>query len=232
MLKRVSWGCVLALALSASAGAQNVIVNGGFESGGLTGWTRNVWSASNGDLRAATGTTGFLSGLPTVGANTGSFYALTDQRGPGAYELWQSFSLSNAASSATLSFYLSASNRATTIVGSSLNPFGGFANQHITVDLFSGSPAAFSTGGLQNFYLGSQLGVANPYGLFQFDVTSLLNAPGTYTLRFAEVDNWGYHHMAVDDVSLDVSTVPEPTTFVLFGAGMAALAIVSRRRRA
>ena len=71
-----------------------------------------------------------------------------------------------------------------------------------------------------------------PYTDYVFDVTSLFAAPGTYTLRFAEVDNVNTFNLAVDDVSLVVvSAVPEPTTTLLLATGLGALAIGARRAR-
>ena len=230
---------VAALAVStiaSSAGAQQQkIVNGGFETGDFTGWMAQVFGGSNGDVRASNGTTGFFSGLPTIGPNSGSWYGLTDMGGPGAYALSQQFTLGGRATSATLSFALSLTNWAgATVVGPDFNPFGGYANQWASVDLFSGAVSGFSTGSsLANFFMGSVLASngANPYIIYTFDVTSLLQNAGTYTLRFAEVDNQLYHNMALDDVSLMVSTVPEPQTILLMATGLTAVAGLTRLRR-
>ena len=114
-------------------------------------------------------------------------------------------------------------------------PFGD-PNQYVSVDLFGGIVDGFEphAGALENFFQGSHaentLDVV-PYTDYVFDVTALL-APGTYTLRFAEVDNQLVYDMSVDDVSLVVrlAAVPEPSTVLLVGSGLAALLGAARRR--
>src|SRR5689334_14388117 len=70
------------------AGAQQAIVNGGFEAG-PAGWTIQSYPGSNGALTVTPTTTGPISGLPQVGPHSGALYALTDMGGPGAYSLFQ-----------------------------------------------------------------------------------------------------------------------------------------------
>src|SRR4051794_4559009 len=77
---------VLALCLPVLASAQNLISNGGFEAG-LTGWTVNN-SGSGGVI--STNLTN-VGGVATVGAASGSFYAATQQTGPGTHTFSQDF---------------------------------------------------------------------------------------------------------------------------------------------
>lgn len=239
---RVQWmlGLVLATAvITRTASAQEMIVNGGFETGDFTGWTRQVWPGSNGDVRVVGTGSGFLSGLPQIGPRTGTRYALTDQTGPGAYSLRQAFTISSAPVSATLRFALSVTSRGTpTAPGTAFDPFGP-ARQFARVDLFSGLLAdGFSSAApLQTFFAGpaAAVGSPQPWQVFSFDLTSLLAAPGTYMLRFNEVDNQGFFNLGIDDVSLVVTptnVVPEPTTFALVGGALAALGLAVRRRAA
>jgi hypothetical protein len=219
---------------------QEVITNGGFETCDLTGWTSTVFPGSAGSILATSTTTGPFSGLPQIGPRSGSCYVLTDMTGGGAYALTQSFSLSAPASSAQLSFGLSLTDwsRLGPIFGLGFDPYAA-ANQWASADLFFGTLSdGFSTATpLQNFFAGTVIESAgpNPYAYLTFNITSLLNAAGTYTLRFAEVDNQLFHNMAVDDVSLLVSTVPEPATVGLLAIGLAAVggagAIRLRRQR-
>jgi hypothetical protein len=81
--------CFFSLVLAARA--NEVIVNGGFETGNLAGWTTTD-SGTPGDgwsVTAAPVTP--LNGFPTVGPNSGSFYAVTDMFNPGSHALSQSF---------------------------------------------------------------------------------------------------------------------------------------------
>jgi hypothetical protein len=239
---RAQWMLGLALATAATAGtasAQEMIVNGGFETGDLTGWTRQVWPNSNGDILVVGAGPGFQSGLPQIGPRTGTRYALTDQGGPGAYSLRQAFTVSSAPASATLRFALSVTSYATpTTPGTAFDPVGP-ARQFARVDLFSSLLAdGFSSAApLQTFFAGpgTAVGSPQPWQLFSFDLTSLLAAAGTYTLRFTEVDNQGNFNLGIDDVSLvatPTQVIPEPTTFALVGGALAALGLAARRRAA
>jgi hypothetical protein len=78
-----------------------------------------------------------------------------------------------------------------------INPAGldwtvSMANQFARVDILSAGASPFDTGSgvLANFYLGADSG-DNPhaYTNYNFDITSLVGAGGTFQLRFAEVDN-------------------------------------------
>ena len=231
MRKTVATALALALAaVAAPANAQQMIKNGGFESG-LLFWNPWVWPGSNGNVYAANSTTTPLSGRDAIGPKSGTRYAITDMTEAGAYDLQQTFHLSAAASSAIFSFAMSIDNFAgAETIGLTFDPFSG-PNQFVSVDLFAGTPAPFSSASLMNFYKGSttQFG-PNPYVLYSFDITSLLDAAGDYTIRFAEVDNQGFHNMAVDDVSLVVVATPEPAAVVLFGTGLLGVLVVRRRK--
>jgi hypothetical protein len=219
-------------AIAAPASAQQMIQNGGFELG-LTSWNAYVWPGSMGNVYTSNSTTTPLSVLPAIGPKSGASYALTDMLGPGAYDLRQTFHLSAAATSAIFSFAMSIDNLAgVALIGADFNPFSGGSKQFVSVDLFAGTPSPFSTASLMNFYKGSTTSFGpNPYVTYTFDITSLLNAAGDYTIRFAEVDNQVEHNMAVDDVSLLVVATPEPASVVFVASGLLEILGVLRRRR-
>jgi len=221
-----SWGFV--------SGAQ-LITNGTFENGSLSGWTvaNQAGSFPGSGFFALSGTTLPQSGLTTVGAKSGTFYAVSDQAGPGTHTLIQSF-VAPAASTVVLSFDLFVNSYG----GNFVNPIGldftGAANEHARVDILTAGAAAFTTGVgvLQNFYLGADSG-ANPhaYTSRSFDITSLVGAGGTFQLRFAEVDNQSNLNMGIDNVSIiaNPTGVPEPFSLGLAALGLAGLVVFRRR---
>lgn len=217
------------------ASAQNILTNGGFESG-LTGWSPYFAPGSSpeaGRYYATGGGVGPVSGLGLLTPNSGTGYAVSDQTGPGAGSLSQSFVLSGAATSATFSFYMYITNYASEFIGPGFDFSDAVTspNQHARVDLLSGSPAdPLALGGdvLFNAFIG---GTSFGWTYFSFDLSPYLTSAGTYTIRFAEVDNQLFFNHGIDDVSLDLaSTVPEPATLTLFGLGSLGLAAVRRRR--
>uniref|UniRef100_UPI00254E9C49 PEPxxWA-CTERM sorting domain-containing protein n=2 Tax=Pseudomonadota TaxID=1224 RepID=UPI00254E9C49 len=67
---------------------------------------------------------------------------------------------------------------------------------------------------------------------FSFDVTDLLASGGTYKLRFANVANDAALQLGVDNVSLNVTAVPEPESWALMLAGIGMVGAIARRRLA
>ncbi|MEG3438229.1 PEP-CTERM sorting domain-containing protein [Pannus brasiliensis CCIBt3594] len=226
-----------------AAQAVELITNGGFETGNFTGWTvsRQPGSNSPQGFFAASGNTTPLSGFLTVGPAGGSFYAVSDQTGPGAYSLTQTFTVPGAASSVVLSFRQFVNDWSG--VGPIVNPagldFNAFPNQHARVDILRAGSNPFSTAPadvLGNFYLGNDPRASNPnpYTAYNFDITSLVGGGGSFILRFAEVDNQGFFNQGVDNVSINftpaTSTVPEPSS-VLGLLGLGTLGVISSVKR-
>src|SRR5438093_9283 len=93
------------MALATGARATELITNGSFETGDLSGWSVVDQAGGSGSWYiAGNGTGSPLNGFatPTL-AGGGSFNAQTDQGGPGSHQLMQSF-LGIAGQTYTLSF--------------------------------------------------------------------------------------------------------------------------------
>jgi PEP-CTERM motif len=229
MLKRVSMMAGLLVVLSASgasAATIELITNGGFETGTFAGWTVTDLAGGTGSWFIDTpGTTTPVSGNPTLAAgSSGSFYAVTDQTGPGTHVLSQLIVVP-VSTSVILSFNMFANDWDAGPICGTLTHLAG-PRQCATVDILSSAASVFDTGAgqLANYYLGVDAG-ADPHGFttYTFDITSLVGGGGTFRLRFGEADNQFYFNMGVDNVSVRATTVPEPSTLILLGTGFLAV---------
>lgn len=228
MLRSVPFFALAAFA--ASAQGAELIVNGGFETGTIAGWTEI--NQNGGSFSATSGNTTPLTGMATVGAASGTYYAVSDQGGPGVRGLIQNFTV-GAGLTTTLSFdmFVNDSDGGPILGDGTLDSNGG-PKQFASVQLLSGGAGDFDTGAgvLATFYIGvdPQNNNPNPYTSYSFDISSLVAAGGTYRLRFAEVDNQLFLNQGVDNVSVQaVSGVPGPAAAASF-----ALMALRRRRKA
>ena len=240
-----SVGLVVALAFSGLAGlpsahAAPLIANGGFESG-FVSWTRADMLGSEGSFHLQSGSTSPLTSETVPAPPEGSRAAMTDAFGPGSYVLYQDFIAT--AGNATLSFAIFIGNRANDFASPNSLDFALTSqipaqtwNQQARVDILKPGSDPFTlaaTDILATFFQtapGDAL--VSGYSTFTSDISALLaaNSGQSLRLRFAETDNLGPFQFGVDDVRIDVQTVPEPSSMLLFAAGMVAL-IASRRRK-
>jgi hypothetical protein len=233
-MKRVSAVALAVLAVGLPRLSAAQIVNGGFEAGGA-GWGALFAPGSDnppdGRWWLESGGITPLSGLAAPPPASGSLYAISDQNGPGAGVLFQTFTIAGPVQNAWLSFDMFINNSAVTeTIGSGFD-FVTAANQHGRVDLLSGIPGDMFTLGsdlLFNMFIG---GTSFGWTHFSINVGQYLQTPGTYTLRFGEVDNQLFFNMGVDNVALDLNTVPEPATLTLVTLGSMGIAAARRRRR-
>ncbi len=232
--KRIQFTFALGAALAtclANATPIELITNGSFESGDLTGWT--LTDAGSGSFAIVSGTAPPNNTFTTPGASQGSFYAVSYQGGPGTHALSQLFTVPVGTSQLNLSFDMFVQ----TAAALGINPAGldhnVFPNQHARVDLLSANASAFDTGSgvISNFYIGIDGTPTQPYKSYNFDLTSLVLPGSSYLLRFAQSDNQGNFNQGIDNIKIlaDVSQVAEPGTLALLGLGIACAALSKRR---
>ena len=201
----ILFGVFLTLGLVGSAGALELLTNGGFETGNLTGW-----AASN---------TAVLGSHLGVNPNEGSFMAVLGPLfGLGNASLSQGFNAGGLPGTVSFDYNLQSKDilpgfdfgtdrlrvsiDGTTLVNVALN------------DVFGGGTTIL---GWQTF---SQFFAAIPAGplTISFDMTNLILSGGNPDLFSAYVD----------DVSV---SVPEPSALLLLGSGLAGLGFLRRSRK-
>jgi PEP-CTERM motif len=220
---------VLALCLPVMANAQNLINNGGFELGNLSGWTVNNANGpgQSGGVFASNTTTSPLSGEHNVGAASGNWFALTDQGGPGVHAFSQDFTVGGGLTTVSFDMFVNDFDGGP-FCGPGLNINSGNVECG-RVDVLTAGSGAFDTGAgvVANLYDGADApnGTSHPYINYTFNLNL---AAGSYTLRFGEADNQSFFNMGVDNVS--VTNTPEPGSLALMGSGLIGLAGAVRRK--
>ncbi|HEV3410263.1 MAG TPA: PEP-CTERM sorting domain-containing protein [Chthoniobacterales bacterium] len=226
-------GAAVACLLAPSLVAQELINNGGFESG-FTGWTRVDQVGSEGTWAQQSGTTSPVNMFAVPAPPGGSNAAMTDAQGPGSHILYQDFTVPMTLAVTTLSFDLFIRNHASAFFSPNTLDFATPAlNQQFRVDIITTTADPFSVTMGDVLFTVYQTQPGDPlisgYTTITADLTALFAAhPGeTLRLRFAEVDNVNFFNAGVDNVSI----VPEPTTVSLLVAAAAVLAARRIRRR-
>ena len=167
MIKKVAATLFLAGIAFWHSDATQLILNGDFETGNFNNWTIADQAGGSGSFFVSSpGASAPLSGMPTAGNSSGgAFYAVSDQTGPGAHALLQSFTVPAGGMSISLTFRMFVNNWSggPAIV----NPVGldytDGPNEHGRVDILTAGATTFDTGAgvLENLYIGSDVGT-NP----------------------------------------------------------------------
>lgn len=228
----------LACALGAPARAQQLISNGGFESG-LASWTVLNQVGSGGTFTAQSGTTTPINGFTVPAPPEGTQAALTDADSGGSHVLYQDFVVPTGIGGGSVGFSLFVNNGDTTFrTPATLDWATPTPNQQARVDLLTATSDPFSVAAgdvlLSLYRTNAGDPLVSGYTSFSANITPLLlaNQGQTLRLRFAEVDNASFFNLGVDRVFVQ-ATVPEPSSVALLMAGGGLLGLArSRRRRA
>jgi hypothetical protein len=219
---RISATLVCALSLRAPAASIN---NGGFESG-FAGWTRADQAGSDGTFALQTGAASPVNGTAVPAPPGGSTAAMSDAQGPGSHVLYQTFMVTAPVSQTMLSFDLFIGNRAAAFsTPNSLDFATPALNQQARVDILAGGANPFSVSAadvLMNlFQTTTGDALVSGYNHHASDITTLLNSHlnTPLTLRFAETDNVFTFQLGVDNVDIQETAVPEPSSLWLLMAG-------------
>jgi hypothetical protein len=236
---------LLTAALSPPAWAAQLIANGGFEADKAVIQSPDpftAWTAAEdglvGGVAINAGNSTPASGRANVGAAAGVNYAVLDLAAPSRMSIAQQFTVGAApVGSATLSFQWFAT-------------YGGTETAFITqpngldhtrrdsvlalrVDILREGASAFSTAADDLVFSGTftapLAGGPQPYLTFTQTFVGLA-AGESYSLRFAAAANRGALGVGIDEVSLNVPSVPEPSSWALMAAGLALFGATARRR--
>lgn len=206
----VSLFAVGALALPALASA-NLVVNGDFETGTLSGWHTKNEPSGTGSWFAYSGTEDPLGGPATVPPPPqGNFAAIASQSNPGAHILYQDVALGAGPHELSLIAYYE--SLSPIVSPETLSPFEEEQNQQYRIDVLK--PAAPLTTVNPEDIIATLLHTeaGDPETLEPETLTADLSAYAgqTVRLRMAETDNVSPFHAGVDAVSISGSAPPPP----------------------
>lgn len=226
---------IAAFALTSfGANAAELITNGGFETGDFTGWTTAVWPGSGGSIFVDSDNLSPLNGFINAGPNSGAFFAVSDQTGPGSYALYQAFTVPIGATSVDLSFSYFVNNQAGVLIEGGLDPNAG-ASQFASVSILGAAALPFDSG--VDLWVG-EVNTENPdpWSQLTFDISNTVVAGQTYLLRFTQTDNQLFFSLGLDDISITAeleAPVPEVQTYAgLLAVGLMGFETLRRRRSA
>jgi hypothetical protein len=202
---------VAAIPALPSVSTAATIVNGGFETGTLAGWTVVDLSGGSGDWFVYTGTSSPLNGFAIAAPPEGTYAATTDQIAPGAYVLYQDVAL-EANFSHTLSFYAYYENQAQTFVTPTSLEFR-VRNQQYRVDILKPTTPVTSLAPGDVLATAFRTNVGDPLTLAPTPVSIDLSSfrGTTVRIRFAEVSSLDNFPASVDKVAVTSTALPTTT---------------------
>ena len=202
---------------TAPSDMEELVVNGTFETGDLTGWTVvNTGAPGKGNWFVTDAILSPLSNIAIRAPSEGTFQAVVDQTAEGTHILYQDIVIPEGASgNLKLVFWLE--NYFTSYADPVTLDHTVFPNQQARIDIMD--PAApvddVGAGVLMNLFK-TNVGDTTSVPPTMLDVPVDAFANTTVRLRFAEVENQFFFHVGVDAVSMLV-TVPVPVSEASWG---------------
>lgn len=218
--------CLFVCLFIGSANATEIIVNGGFETGDFSGWT-----ATNNGLPELTPHTvsgaggGFFSNTSPLSGSFDAFNGFDGNAGL-TYDLFQDVTIASGVSAILTTNHriqydsLGITSALDRVFEISILDLSGLLLANLYSESITLNDAGFTDLGWNNL---------------TFDLSSF--AGTTVRINFHEFiseDFTGPANIEFDDISLQTSptTVPEPTTFVLLGLGLAGIGFSRKKKTA
>jgi hypothetical protein len=205
--------CIFLAAFTAHA--DQLILNGGFETG-LTNWVTASSTGSPNRFYATKNAYTTLNDYATVGAEAGTYYAVSDEFAPGTYALSQTFTDPLSATKAYLSFSIFVNDiYGGSGTGGEVALFADGANPLTATPLFVlWGPTDTAE---------SSLNVPNGWvTVTDMNISADLTPGSTYELSFLESDSTGPINVGVDAVSLQTNATGTPEPSMLIPAALVA----------
>lgn len=216
----------LLLASSAFASTE-LVMNGGFETGTLSGWTSsNLGSGScpmhSNDFNVSKVSATGCSSVANPSGSTYAAYAMNDGKGPLNYVLSQTLSVATGTTGGMFSFDLSSINT---------------SDKNRTLAVFLKDTTTLNS---LSLYSASTYSSNSAWKTINVDISAFLIAAAGDNIILS-IDNYipkswtGPAGLGIDNVSVlanvSVNAVPEPDTYAMLLAGLSLMGFMVRRRK-